>query len=492
MGNIEQRTYTVKDVIRTLRISRKTLYNWERRDRIPKAQRDPVSRYRIYREEDLRRLLQLTKRRPGALPEDHWKREYFVRTPLQVAITLRKALPVSEVSYRHLYVTSHSDPQARFLYEAVDEISKAAIAIYRWKDLLDAPDDQLEGEGRDENLTRIVLESTIDEQAMWTRKLSEVLVNLICFKEINGQPYYRLFLALAQLDAFLGIYEDWQEFYDCDNENLKVSIRDLRSIIDQESSQLDWSRVWFVDKPITPQTELKAGRLFTSFRYRFRKAMKQATPEEKWLLGVSYERVYSGSSRAIHAVTGSPKPPIDIDAVDVRLGHVGLLAIHAGLRTHELRGIPLGKSAQQFKSIVDEGTTAAQMMQQLKHPSFKPGDLVLAVGDLALVLEERVSQYGYQSCRVRFLAKPPLPEAPEENFPAAYVQLLFPREQVRPYFEKGLVELPGGGQALELIRSTPDDKLFEAIQKTLIELANQGLLPAMLQQSQTKATTLPG
>lgn len=48
--------YTVTDVLNVLRISKNTLYNWERSGKIPKARRHPINKYRVYTEEDVVRL----------------------------------------------------------------------------------------------------------------------------------------------------------------------------------------------------------------------------------------------------------------------------------------------------------------------------------------------------------------------------------------------------------------------------------------------------
>lgn len=54
--------YSLNDIIKMLGISRKTYYNWEKAGKIPKARRDPMSGYRIYTEEDVKRLKKITGR----------------------------------------------------------------------------------------------------------------------------------------------------------------------------------------------------------------------------------------------------------------------------------------------------------------------------------------------------------------------------------------------------------------------------------------------
>ena len=46
----------VSEVIKALGISRKTYYLWETMGKIPKPKREPISGYRYWTEEDLRKL----------------------------------------------------------------------------------------------------------------------------------------------------------------------------------------------------------------------------------------------------------------------------------------------------------------------------------------------------------------------------------------------------------------------------------------------------
>lgn len=57
-----QKHYYISEVIKILRISRKTLYLWEEAKKIPKARRDPMSGYRYWIEEDIKKLRKITGR----------------------------------------------------------------------------------------------------------------------------------------------------------------------------------------------------------------------------------------------------------------------------------------------------------------------------------------------------------------------------------------------------------------------------------------------
>jgi DNA-binding transcriptional MerR regulator len=57
-----KKRYYISDLIKILNISKKTYYNWERAGKIPKPRRDPMSRYRFWIEEDIKKLKKLTGR----------------------------------------------------------------------------------------------------------------------------------------------------------------------------------------------------------------------------------------------------------------------------------------------------------------------------------------------------------------------------------------------------------------------------------------------
>ena len=57
-----EKRYLTQEAANILGISKLTLYNWEKAKKIPKAKRDPMSNYRYYTEEDLKKLKKITGR----------------------------------------------------------------------------------------------------------------------------------------------------------------------------------------------------------------------------------------------------------------------------------------------------------------------------------------------------------------------------------------------------------------------------------------------
>ena len=57
-----KRYYRVSEVCEVLGIFKNTLYNWERKRKIPKAYRDPMSGWRLYLQEDIERIKKISGR----------------------------------------------------------------------------------------------------------------------------------------------------------------------------------------------------------------------------------------------------------------------------------------------------------------------------------------------------------------------------------------------------------------------------------------------
>jgi excisionase family DNA binding protein len=58
-----KRYYRVSEVCNVLGIFKNTLYNWEKKGKIPKAYRDPMSGWRLYSEKDIEKIKRISGRR---------------------------------------------------------------------------------------------------------------------------------------------------------------------------------------------------------------------------------------------------------------------------------------------------------------------------------------------------------------------------------------------------------------------------------------------
>jgi DNA-binding transcriptional MerR regulator len=57
-----EKRYYIEDIEQILKVPRSTYYNWERSGKIPQPKRDPMSNYRYWTEEDVKKLKKITGR----------------------------------------------------------------------------------------------------------------------------------------------------------------------------------------------------------------------------------------------------------------------------------------------------------------------------------------------------------------------------------------------------------------------------------------------
>jgi len=57
-----KKRYYIQDLEKFLKVGRKTYFYWEKVNKVPKAKREPMSNYRFWFAEDLKKLKKITGR----------------------------------------------------------------------------------------------------------------------------------------------------------------------------------------------------------------------------------------------------------------------------------------------------------------------------------------------------------------------------------------------------------------------------------------------
>jgi len=425
--------------------------------------------------------------KPDPKPEgdDRRKREeFFVNAPLRAAVGLQKRLPIHEMGYRHVVGYAHADARAYFLYGSLDEVIKATVAGVRWLGLLGDEEDSAKPEGpetpEEAHIGRLVFESVIDEQEMWGRKLSEILFDLVLFASTNEQEFYRLYLVCKQLDAYVGLQADFEEFFACRSANADRTIRLLLEQIEEIRQRVDLGKAWFVADGLDFRRPPAPGRLFRSARQRFMRAQASAPPDLRLVLRVSYEMGYSSPSRSVHPNVGGPTRYFTKAEVVRNLHRVGLVGLHVVVLAHQLAGIgPDGETKQLADSI--KRSDAPEMFRRAFQRELEVGDIVFAYGeDLCQIVDTAKSSYGNTSYKVRYLIRPMIDGIDEDWFPARYIRLLYRKRDIKP----GMVEaLRRGGASEEQIADLElldEEEAARSLARTFVDLEQRGLLRMML------------
>lgn len=400
------------------------------------------------------------------------RRLFSATAPLKAGARLREELKLDELNYLHRVGYGVDDARAYFLYGCLDEVFKACTSILRWiefigepKEQTKPPDDVTEEQKR--NMLRVVREAVVDEQQMWARKLNELLSDLILFSTTNEQSYYRIYLACRQLEGYLGLQADCDEFFACTNENANYSIGDLAALISKDQKLIDTRKLWYLREPLNPKKLPGAGRLFSSARQRYKQAVQLASPDQRVSLGVSYDMGYSRPSRSIHSNIGGFSTEGSRDRVDTNITKVGFMASHIVSASYSLAGLkPVGIAA-----YITEPSRFAEgqvVMDSTVSSDFAIGDIVTPHGkDVCEIVDKRKSKYGYCSYKVRYLTPPLLPGHLEDWYPAAYVRLLSTRNALRQKLVEIFQSVGATPEELRKVQEYPDADLTTAMMAVL-------------------------
>jgi len=135
------------------------------------------------------------------VPEGEERLKYFSQICFRGANQIRKYLKMGESGYRYAAPQAHQHLRDYYLYGVLDEIEKSGLAMLNFSDFI------LGGEGNsvakteeNDRITRNIYSAAVDQLSLWSRKLTEILVDVISFKTLsNEEPYFRHFMLVTEL-----------------------------------------------------------------------------------------------------------------------------------------------------------------------------------------------------------------------------------------------------------------------------------------------------
>lgn len=396
----------------------------------------------------------------------HW--EVPITLCLQGGENLRYCLGLSEEDILFSAGYLFADARGYLLYRAADEVQKAGIYLMR---LQEAVSEKLE-ETDKTHIPRLITTHLIEEQQARIRRLLELLVMLVLFSKTNDQPYYQHMLRLEALDDILSVNGDLEEFYGARSANLDHSKSMHIDAIRELEKQIDLSKCWYLRTPssITTISNPKPGRILSTARNRFMKSLPLMTDNEKILFSFTYGSSYGKSSEEVHF---SPMRLAVVQEVSYEY-QIGLLCTSILDRSYLLLGQPDVPGLKKIHDSINR-TAATDLVKKVTVREIKKGNIVLAYGNLAEVIDIRVSSYGYRSYLVRYLAEKPMPHINEDWFPAYLVQLLYTKTK---FLEKIAIRekegsLPEGTS--DLLKGFSEEELLGLIRESMVFTWNVGL-----------------
>lgn len=400
-------------------------------------------------------------------PDPVW--DIPIELGLKTASALRKYLSIDEQYYIHVAGQSCSNPKEHVLYTALDEVKKTAMYLMRLQEFYQGgtPKDDSDVGNR---IIRLAGTQVTEEQEVRIRRLLEVLLTLVLFGTTDEQPYYRHLLILEELEDNVSANADIEEFYGERIRNIDEIIKIQIGLAKKIEKEIDTTRCWYLSRPVNYE-KIRPGDIFSSIRFRVKKALPHMNAAEKIAIGFSYAGYIMASESAHFSVNRHDYRKKYLSKRGVY--GLGLLILTILNRCHELMGRPDVPQANDIPKMLRE-SEAARKLHLMTVRDIEIGDFVLAYSDLGEVVDIRESVYGYRSYRVRYIAEKPLPQIEQDWFPPRYVQRLYTRTQLIEEFKKMIDrgELP---PEFSQVEDMPAEKLQPVIRKTLLEVWHGGL-----------------
>lgn len=308
------------------------------------------------------------------------------------------------------------------LLKLLTEVQKTGFVFSRWIKSLET-----NASSKPKSINDQIMETFIDEQSLWQRKLMEGLVLLINFSSTNELPFYYHFLLLQEFDRYRNMLLEQKKFFSrgsaLTQKNIMLLTKRIQSVEDEIG---DLSKCWYLSET-RPISEKKQRLVTSSLRQQMKKALSIAAPREKTALAYTYGQSYTETSGNIHLNVTR------LDLTDLRrrfsfgFAQCGLLALAIIQRAHDLT------------ELEPEGINKLLMKQDRNRPSkmaptskkLEKGDFVLANGPyLGEVIDITTSAFGYESYLVKYLEETPLEGIDEDWVPSFEVHVFMKRAEM--------------------------------------------------------------
>lgn len=375
--------------------------------------------------------------------------DFFIKTVLKEAAELRRKQKIDENFYHKIAWYGKQDAQSHYVYWVLDEIIRAATAMMRWQEFIWEWEDVKRPEWEEDlGLERAISESVNFEQKLWSRKLSEQLIQVILFSIHNKQAIYRIWLAWESLNKVRSIRQDFKEFDNCNNENIEYQIRSLSEFIKYqiEEDSIGIEEIFF-SKTKTIQDILNwdtsdNAPFFISFRKLLILSMEIIDDDnDRILLWPTYHTSYWELSQAIHAWSESANPEINILVLRTELIKIAMLCIRLIIWLYKILWIEKTEGIIALESTFSsEDMEAPRLFKNMNKKDYAVWDLIFAHWDFAEILEVKISRYKYTTFKIQYLGRPPIPEIVIEEMPSRAIQgVILKKDSAKEYFEKHIL-----------------------------------------------------
>lgn len=367
------------------------------------------------------------------------KKDFFVNACIKGADDLRKILNVGEeIYYTHPGYSGNS--KNYYIYLVLNELEKAGTALIRIHEFIS------EGKSDESRLSRNILEAQLDETYLWLRKLTEILTELILFKEANSQDYYRHYILVGELKDLNNTVKNAKNAYGCNIQNYIGQITDIKREINKlETSSVDLQKCWYLKS--SKGIRVAGGKAeFENYAKKLDVALMGANADQRIALRMSYNEGFGSYSGSLHFNMDSRnRTRLSLENIRVNCLGIGLLVLNILIECRRIlkdrrHNGYVAKLNAKFKN----NDYPKNLIKRQTHPNIRVGDFVNAQGELAEVIKVKKGKYGYRSFRLKFLIEEDSESAGSSNnktvwthknpkfeeYPAIWVKKIYDREGI--------------------------------------------------------------
>ncbi len=353
---------------------------------------------------------------------------------LTIPQKLRDKIVFSENDYFADYSSLLPKESKKFYcYCVLDEIEKIGTNILRVRRLIRDEKNEFYKRAQGDRIARNVLQAIVDEQNLWIRKLTELLIEIINFAQCKYEIYFEHYLLTNRHQAYHKRFKNYKDFYSCERlrDRQKSILLENRIKEIESDSNFDINKAWYLSNKklyINRKDKEISGR--KNFNSLLKETLLFCKPIQKMILGFSYEN-YSRLSRSFHPNIGGPSYPATMEIIEINIMHVSLLAGNIEL---EIKKLFKFRSKSGFLSILQKllnnNPYPKQLFKSLIQPCIGKGDFVAIKNEIAEVKKISINKFGYKTFRVVFLERDKKHPCKEDEFLGSELHLIDKRKKL--------------------------------------------------------------
>jgi tetratricopeptide (TPR) repeat protein len=359
-----------------------------------------------------------TEQTANETPDGQSIDDYLLHLLAAGANEIRQRLRFDEDTYDRFGRLYNQRGRDYYIYAVLDEIEQAGISLGESKEFFDETPEATPPDEHGRRITRNILQTAQRDQSLLTRRLIEILIELINFSQANSNAYFDHYLLYKELGQYKKRRSDFKTYFDITNSNGETAIELLKSAIADGERSLQIDKCWYLKRPKGGSPQPRGETDFLPFQTMFNQGLSLATRSERAVLGFHYGEAFREPSHSIHLNIGGVQRAVSFDFLKARRGQIVILALNCLLRCRRLVGIRsrTGCGAQ-IARVLSNGEVARRMYRHITRSEITRGDFVTVLDRLCEVVAVKKSKYGYRSFKVRYLSTP-LAEEKEDWFPA--------------------------------------------------------------------------